>query len=252
VEAAQAWMTYTVDETQQKAARVVGVLYLFAMATAMFAEGYVRSTLIDYNDAAVTARNIIAHKQLFRWGIAAELITYAADIALITALYVILAPINRHLALFAAFLRVVGETVGVMNAANSVDVLRVLSDADYLRAFEADQLAALARLYLGAHNSATSAVFVFLGLGSTVFGYLWFKSAYVPRAWGVLGVFASALLAAGALAFIVFPSLGTMLYPGYMVPMFFFEVGMGLWLLVRGLRPSPFAEPDQENFSRQL
>jgi hypothetical protein len=69
-----------------------------------------------------------------------------------------------------------------------------------------------------------------------VFAYLWLKSGYVPKALPVLGGFASILLAAGTLAFLLVPGLQTILFPVYMVPMFFFEVGMGFWLLVKGLR----------------
>jgi hypothetical protein len=84
-------------------------------------------------------------------------------------------------------------------------------------------------------------------LGSTVFGYLWAKSSYVPRALAVLGVIAPFLLAAGALTFILFPALWAVIFPGYMVPLFFFEVGMGLWLLVKGLRDprSPAPTPER-------
>src|SRR6266511_6039761 len=49
-----------IDESQRKAARVVGFSYLFAMATAVFAELYVRGRLIVPEDAAETARNIMA------------------------------------------------------------------------------------------------------------------------------------------------------------------------------------------------
>jgi hypothetical protein len=58
----------TIDESQRKAARVVGFAYLFAMATAVFAELYVRSRLIVPDNAAETARNIIAHERLWRLG----------------------------------------------------------------------------------------------------------------------------------------------------------------------------------------
>jgi hypothetical protein len=46
-----------INESQRKAARVVGFSYLFAMATAVFAELYVRDRLIVPDDAAETARN---------------------------------------------------------------------------------------------------------------------------------------------------------------------------------------------------
>lgn len=231
-------MTHRIDDAQRKAAIIVGVAYLFAMAAAMFEEGYVRGTLIVADNAVVTAQNIMAHKTLFRVGIATDLLIFASDTTLIAALYVILSPVNRHLALYAAFLRMAAVSVGVMMAAHSFDVLRVLSGAEYLRAFEADRLAAFARLSLSAHATTYIVVFVFLGLGSTVFAYLWLASTYVPKALALLGVFASLLLAAGSLAILLAPSLQTIVYPAYVVPMFFFEVGMGLWLLVKGLRPA--------------
>jgi hypothetical protein len=230
-----------IDDSQRKAAIVVGVAYLFAMAAAMFSEGYVRGTLIAA-DAPTTAQNIIAHTARFRAGVGLELLTFASDTTLITALYVILAPVNRHLALYASFLRIVAVSVGVTMAAHSFDVLRILSGAEYLRAFDADRLAALARLSLAIHGTTYVVVFVFLGLGSTVFGYLWLQSKYVPKALAWLGIVASFLLAAGSFAILLAPGLQTILYPTYMVPMFFFEVGMGIWLLVKGLRPSARTE----------
>jgi len=237
-------MTQGVDDSQRKAAKVVGVAYLFAMATAIFAESLVRGRLISFDNVALTAQNIQAHQQLFRLGIGSDLLTFTTDVALIWALYVILAPVNRHLALLAAFFRMIETSVAAMMTVYSVDVLRILSGADYLGAFQADQVAALARLAIGAHGAAYNTAFVFLGLGSTVFGYLWLKSSYVPKALAVLGVVASALLGVGTFAGLVFPGVRSVLYPAYMVPMFFFEVGMGLWLLVRGLRPPAVGGPE--------
>lgn len=231
-------MADRIDESQRKAAMVVGIAYLFAMAASMFTEGYIRSVLVVPDDAVATARNVMEHRTLFRLGIVIELLTFISDATLISALYVILSPINRHLAMYGALLRIAAVSVGAMMAAHSSDVLRLLSGAEYLRVFEPDDLAALARLSLAGHSSTYSVVFVFLGLGSTVFGYLWLKSRYVPKALAVLGVFASLLLAAGTLAFLVLPDLQNVLYPAYMVPMFFFEVGMGLWLLIKGLTPA--------------
>ncbi len=227
--------SYGVDDSQRRAAKLVGFAYLFAMAASMFAEGYVRGTLIVGGDAVSTARNVVAHEGLFRLGIAVELATFAADIALISALYVVLSVVDRHLALFATLLRLAAETAFVTMAAGSLDVLRTLGSAEYLQVFQADQLAALAQLGLGAHDATYGVGFIFLGVGSAVFSVLWLRSRYVPRALAALGVLASALLAAGALAFVVLPDLWRVLYPGYMVPMFFFEVGLGVWLLAKGL-----------------
>ena len=228
----------TIDESQRKAARVVGFSYLFAMATAIFAESYARGHLIVANDAAETARNIMANERLWRLGIASYLLCLLTDVALIAALYVILKRVNQNLALFAAFMRVIETAIHVDATVNSFDVLRLLSGADYLKPLGTDQLAALARIPVGAYGAGLNVGFVFLGIGSMVFGYLWFKSNYVPKALAVLGVFGSLLLAAGSFAIIIFPELAKILSLAYMMPLGLFEVAMGFWLLIRGIRPS--------------
>src|SRR5712692_3319615 len=122
----------TIDESQRKAARVVGFSYLFAMVTAYFAEFFVHARLIVPDNAVETARNIIAHERLWRLGIASYLLCFLTDVALIAALYVILKRVNQNLALFAAFLRVVETSVFVVMMLSSFDALRLLSGADHL------------------------------------------------------------------------------------------------------------------------
>jgi hypothetical protein len=80
------------DDTQRTAARVVGATYLIALVPAVFAEFYVRGQLVVAGNAAQTALNIVAHERLFRLGIASNLAVFAIDIALITALYMVLNP----------------------------------------------------------------------------------------------------------------------------------------------------------------
>jgi Domain of unknown function (DUF4386) len=232
-----------INPSQRKAASVVGFLYLFAMAASVFSEAYVRGSLVVANDAATTAQNIMAHERLFRLGIASELITFICTLGLLTALYVILKPINRNLALFAVFSRMVEAIICVVMTLSSLEVLRLLSGADYLRIFEEDQLQAMARQCIAAHGAAYGVAFVFLGLGSAVFSYLWLKSKYIPAALAALGIFASSLLGTGSLAFIIFPELSKIIYPAYMAPMGVFEVTMGFWLLIKGLSGSSVAEP---------
>ena len=84
--------------------------------------------------------------------------------------------------------------------------------------------------------------FILLGLGSAVFAYLLLKSRYIPKALAVWEIFSSLVLAIATLAFIVFPGFGIMGL-AYMMPMGIYEVGLGLWLLVKGIRvPSAVAD----------
>ena len=92
---------------------------------------------------------------------------------------------------------------------------------------------------MSAHGAGYGVGLVFAGLRSTLFCYLWFKSRYIPRALAGWGMFASFLMGACAFSFIIFPELAKVIpveiYGG---PIFFFELTMGFWLLLRGLSPS--------------
>ncbi len=226
----------TIEPAQQTAAKVAGFLYLFTMVTASFAEFYARGRLIVSGDAARTARNIVASERLFRIGAVSNLITFAAVVPLVVALYVVLKPINRSVALLAAFWRLAECSIFALIILNDFVALQFLSGADYLRAFDAKQLQALAYTFVGVHDAGYLMGLVFFGLGSTVFAYLWFKSRYIPRGVAALGIFSSLVVAIVTLAIMVFPSLAAVVIPVYFAPIFIFEVGLGLWLLVKGIR----------------
>lgn len=150
---------YTIDESQRTAARVAGFAYLSTMAIAVYVNFGIHSRLIIAGNAAETARNILAHERLFRIGIAGDLIYCAGVVVLLTALYVILKPVSGGLALLAAFWRLVWVLMWLVMTLNLFDALQLLSGASYLRAFEAERLQALARLYLG-----TSFDYYYVGL----------------------------------------------------------------------------------------
>ena len=224
------------DDTQRTAARVVGAAYLIALVPAVFAELYVRGKLVVAGNAAQTALNIVAHERLFRLGIASNLAVFAIDIALITALYMVLNPIHRSLALLALGWGLVETAILVVATLSDFNVLRILSGAEYLNVFELDRLQTLARLSVGTHADVYNVGLVFAGLRSTTFCYLWFKSGFIPRALAVFGVVASFLMGVCAYSFIIFSELAAIVPVGiYGGPIFLFELTMGVWLVFRGL-----------------
>lgn len=226
---------HTIEAEQRTAAKAVGIVYLAAMALSMFAELYCRAPLIVARDAVKTAENIVASQALFRVSSAIHLLVFASDAVIAVASYVILRRVNKHLALLAAFWRLADSAVLSMTILNDFAVLRLLSGPRYLEAFEQQQLQVLARLFISIGAAGFQIGFVLLGLGSTLFAWLWLKSRYVPKAIAAWGIFSSLLLGFGTLAIMVFPRL-SVVGLSYMAPMFFYEVGLGLWLLIKGLR----------------
>jgi hypothetical protein len=60
-------MTSAVDGSQNKTTRVVGLVYLFAVAPALFAQFDIASQRFVHNNTVVqTARHLSAHERLFR------------------------------------------------------------------------------------------------------------------------------------------------------------------------------------------
>ena len=227
--------TPTLEPAQHTAARIAGLLYLLTNATAMFAF-WVRGQVIERGDATETAANILASERLYRIGIAVELLTVAGVIPLVVALYVVLRPVGRGLGLLATFWRLAENFVLAVAPMCPLAALVLLDDSPFLADIDPGQLQALAYALLRLHGSAFRIGFLFLGLGSTVFAVLWLRSRYVPRALAVLGIFASALLAAASAALLAFPGLLAGVGLAYMAPMGVFELGLGAWLLVRGIR----------------
>jgi Domain of unknown function (DUF4386) len=75
-----------------------------------------------------------------------------------------------------------------------------------------------------------------LGLGSAVFAYLFFRSRFVPRPIATWGIFSSLLLALYSFGVVLSPAITAFFYVA-MLPMFLYEVGLGLWLLFKGVNP---------------
>ena len=238
------------EPAPQTAARVAGLLYVVTMATSVY-PFFLGPTFVVSGDAARTASNILEHAQAFRVQIVvSDLLTCAGAVVLNAALYSLLAPVHRNLARVAAMFRLVEVSVYVAITVNSLVALAVLSGAEYRAAFEPAQLNALARLFISAKGSGFTIAMLFLAIGSVIYMYLLVRSRFVPKALGLLGI---ALYALGILYFsarILFPAwinattaniqtlppVALGLLGLVLLPLLAFEVILGLWLLIKGVR----------------
>lgn len=232
----------TIDESQRRAAKVAGAAYLLSLAAAVTAQFGIRPRLMVAGNAAETAQNIIANERLFRINIACGVLYSLGVVVLLTALYVVLKRVSHHVALLAAYCRLVYALVWVSMTVSFFAALRLLSNPDYLRAFGEDRLHALMRLYLGGFDAYYVGM-VFYGLASGLCGYLWLKSRYIPGVLAAWGVVASLWCSACSFVFIVFPDFVKVVNLWWFdSPMGLFEIATSFWLLFKGLRPSGIAE----------
>jgi hypothetical protein len=235
--------TANIDNSQRAAAKVAGIAGILAFALVVFGNYVLLGPLIIPRNAADTARNILAHQTQFRIALTCFIAYGIGSIVLLSALYVILAPVNRGLALTGALFRLVFAILWLIAPLNSLAALRFLGDAPYLKVFEADRLQALARVQIAGSIDDYYVGLPFFGLAATVCAYLWLKSKYIPRGLSIFGVIGSAWCVLCAFIFLIFPGFNKIVND-YLFdsPMAMFELILSIWLLVKGLK-SP--EPDQ-------
>ena len=219
-------------------ARIAGFTYLLIIVIGLLNAIYIDSELIVPGNDAATAHNIMANDLLFRIGITTTLLMYASVVVLSWALYVLLKTVDKNLALLGMLLRSGEAILGAGAVLTSFVVLILLNEPGYSTVSETEQLQALAGLFLNVRTPGLDIVLLFVGLGGTLFCYLFFVSKYVPRTLAAWGIFTYVSMVLLSLASILFPDhpviIETVLYAlgsG-------FELVIGFWLLVKGVQLS--------------
>ena len=219
----------------KKTARMAGFLYLAYFATFIFADNGVHYTAVEPVDGAAIAHNIMASEQLFRIGFVSFVLAAVFFLLAAWALYVLLKPVNKDLALLFVLLNLGGVAIKCASLFCEFAALLLLSGADYLQVFQADQLQALAILFLNLYKNGFMIAQIFFGAWLLPLGYLVFKSGFLPRILGIL------LIIDGFAMLIWFFQF--FLFPGYEVistlclaESFIAEASLCLWLVIKGVK----------------
>jgi hypothetical protein len=226
--------------TNNKTARIAGLLYLVVVLTGLFHLMYVPAKLIVLNNPSVTVSNITASETLFRLSIVSGLVCYLAFLFLPLVLYKLLSPVNKTYAIAMVTLALASVPISFINLINKFDVLTLIGKAHYLSAFEKNNLEAQVMLHLHYYNNGIQVAAIFWGLWLFPFGYLVYRSGFLPK---VLGV----LLMAGCFGYLI-DFTGSFLFPKYYnelgiasfisIPSGLGEIGTCLWLLIAGVKKS--------------
>ena len=226
-----------VDTSQRKAVRVAGFMFLFSLIVPLLNWTFVLSKLIVVENVIATANNIMANELLFRIGITIELIMSVGLIVLALALYIILKPVNKNLALLALLWKLAEAIIGAVIVLVSFIALQILNGDAYLTVFTPEQLQVPVGFLLNAHTAIYSIPMVFLGLDMIVFSYLFLKSKYIPRILAGFGILSFALIFIHALMYIIAPKYAAMLISQiiFYAPSGLFEIIIGIWLLSKGI-----------------
>jgi hypothetical protein len=216
-------------------ARVAGLLYVICIVSGFCAEAFVRNKLVLYDDAAFTARSILASAAPYRLGFLADLISFTTGILVSIIFYDLFKSVSRPAARTALAFAVVSNTVSIGAAIFCFAPLHILGDAGYLRAFEPNQLQSLALLSLQLYQFAFVLNLGLFSIDCFATGYLIFRSTFLPRFLGVLLIIGGCCYLANSINYFLPPKSLPDLFPWIYLPSLLAEVSLALWLLVAGV-----------------
>jgi hypothetical protein len=223
--------------SNNRTARIAGLLYLGVVLTGIFSLMYVPSKLFIWNDAATTFDKIVAAESLFRLGMVSYLICYIFFLFLPLVLFKLLKPVNEMVAKLMVILALISVPIAFANIQNQFTVLSLISDGQYLQMFSKDQLQSQVLLYLNQYDNGNLVISIFSGLWLFPFGYLVFKSGILPRILGVLLMFGCFGYLINFFGHALLPDYSKVGIASYIsLPASIGEIGICLWLLMMGAK----------------
>lgn len=219
----------------KKTARWAGILYFFWILTAIYSLIYVQSNTFVKGDAAATAAKTLANEFIFRSNLVNGLFSSVLWILLVLYLYRLFKHVNKSQAVLMVVLVLVQIPVFFIMYALDLASLLLFKDA-LLKTFELPQRQDLAMFLLRINDFITIAIELFWGLWLFPFGYLVYKSGFIPK---ILGIF---LILCG-IAYVVH-CFTHLLFPMYQALVFKIstpfwtlgEITIMLWLVFIGVK----------------
>jgi hypothetical protein len=220
----------------RRTARIAGLWYLGVTVFSIIGLLYVPGQLIVKDDAAATASNIVASEWLFRLGIFCVLVGQILHIPTVLELFNLFKGVNRKQAMLMVALVVAAVAIMFLVTLNQVAALIILDGPSYLSPLGPAQLNSLAMLFLDVYANGAIIIGFFWGLWLAPFGYLAYKSGFIPKILGVLLLVNCVAYVVDATAFLLLPGSYEALKGFTTILESLGEPLMLLWLLVFGIR----------------
>ena len=191
----------------------------------------------------VTVNHIMTHAFQFRIGFVINLFPVVFFLLAAWALYVLLKPVNKDLALLFLLFNAAGFAVWLISSLCLFASLVILNGTEAIKAFQPDQLQALAVFCFGLYKTGVFIAQVPYGVWLFPLGWLVLKSRFLPKTLGVL------LIADGICQFVyvcqrlILPDLAVIAYPCLVIS-FIAEVSLALWLAIKAVKPRLSVDPE--------
>jgi hypothetical protein len=228
--------------TLVRQARIAGLCYLLVIAGGLYAEVFVRGSLLVAGDAAATARAIAANETLWRWGVAVHLLYLVPAIVTNVLICGLFKAVESTLARLALVFSVAGVMVEAASLLYLSVPLAMIQDSGALTALGEGQRQAVSYLAVGLFDTGFGFALLFFAGFCVLIGILILRSRLIPRVIGALMILAGSCYVVNTLALRLSPALSDRLVPGILLPVGLAELSLALWLTVKGVQAPELAE----------
>ena len=215
-------------------ARIAGVLYILLVICGLLYLVYIPSLLIDWNDASLTFLNIERSQGLFKMEILVAIASFLIFILLPLVLFKLLHSINKNAAYLMVLFAWISVPISFVNILNKFAVLDIIEKAERTK-MTLEVTGHNVMFHLEQYAHGLEILQIFWGIWLLPFGYLVYKSGFLPKIFGLL-------LMAGCFGYLT-TFLGAFLYEGFSstilaniasLPAALGEIGIAFWLLIMG------------------
>mgnify|MGYP002629274497 CR=1 FL=1 len=200
----------------------------------MFSLMYVPNQIMDWENASVTLENLKNNEFIFKLSIVSGILMALTFLMLAYVLYRLFFQVNNTMARLLLIFVAISVGFSFSNMTHKLDILTLLNKPQYLSGVD---LETQIMLHFESYGNGILVNSVFWGLWLFPFGYLVFRSGFLPK---LLGSF----LMLGFLGYLT-EFAGPLLMEGYYgsflseyigIPGMIGEFGICLWMLIMGDR----------------
>jgi hypothetical protein len=209
--------------------RVVGAVWLLYFLTSAVGALLTRDGPLS-PDLGPAVGLIVDHASTYRAGVGVTLLSNGLYVVLSALLFALFAPVNRGVALAAAFLSLTGCVVQTVAQLLQLAPLALHGDPALQAMLSADQIRAAILLSLKVYRQGFTIAVSMFALFNLLLGYLILRGRFIPRVFGVFF-----LVAGGGWIFSLWPPLAVVFSYVGLPASGLAEVGTTLWLLFKGI-----------------
>ena len=223
-------------DSENKVSRVLGIAFLLQFITSFTSGVFLWKLLIANENIVLTLTNIANNQLLTRICIFIDMLTVLGVTFLGIILFVTLRKQNEKMALCGLFFYLIEAVLLAFSRIGAFSLIIIAKE--FVLTGNPSYLLSLGNIAIGSMNFAGNASMLAFCTGAILFYYLLFKSRIVPRGlslWGLITVLPCLVATISKLLGYEMPFI---IYFPY-VP---FELFIGIWILIKGVKEQKIIE----------